>query len=453
MPAYIENTDSSAIAMRSVAAALRGEFFASQDRGPLAELAARFISLLGPRAITWAVERVVATSGINPRFAHAVRTENLAQYAVSLYHDCKGPYSAVILGAPNGGVAHLATALGVPFLSEHFLTSYRDPAHPDDIATYKAHGDALAQPILANNPDLAVVNHYDPLHDRFLVKYVNHIRMKLLALPQAYRDFIRIRLQPGGTIIFIDCRYLWRQYRVAERHTFQVGGLGGVSDEQFMTGTPEIEAMQRAEGSPFVGGWRLDLPLSVEPESEWGTLPEFRAACEAFARQNGYQFLALEGNTPEAFSVLAYRAHRKLSEKEGRQPRGVFFDCFTLVNPVASRISRLLPLWLPFNCRDSLDFLRRMLPEIPTEMPVLFAPLPNFAPAFDTVPMAEWQTTLSNHKVNWLGINPRLYPTDILGLLRFRREIESWCQAHPDPVRAHLTVEELTQLIQRGTHD
>jgi len=432
--------------MRSVAAALRGEFFQPQDMPDWVAGLATLLGGLGRRFNVWAVDRSQSMTGIAPEVADRITSTDLAEHALGFYGRVQGPFDAVIVGAPNGGVAHLATALGAPFLSQHMLTSFRDHKHADDIHTYAEHGTELARRVLSRNADLAVVNHYDPLHDRFLVRWVNHIRYKLLDLPQAYREAIRFWLKPGGTIVFSDCRYPWRQYHVGERHTFQVGGLGGVTDEEFLSGRPEIEAVQRTERSPWVGGWRLDLPLEVQPESEWGTLPELRGACEAFARQSGYDFLPLTADHPEGFSLLAFHAHQALLRKAGLRPQGVLVDCFTQVNPVATRLSSLLPLWLPFNCTDSLDLMRRSVGEWPQDLPVLFAPLPNFAPAFDTVRLDVWLQVLGGLDVHLLGIDPRWYPEDLAGLFRFAPALKRWCEGHPAPVRAHLSPDELRAL-------
>jgi len=432
--------------MRSVAAALRGEFFQPQDMPDWVAGLATLLGGLGRRFNVWAVDCSQSMTGIAPEVADRITSADLAEHALGFYRGVQGPFDAVIVGAPNGGVAHLATALGAPFLSQHMLTSFRDHKHADDIHIYAEHGTELARRVLSRNADLGVVNHYDPLHDRFLVRWVNHIRYKLLDLPQAYREAIRVWLKPCGTIVFSDCRYPWHQYRVGERHTFQVGGLGGVADEEFLSGRPEIEAVQRAERSPWVGGWRLDLPLEVQPESEWGTLPELRGACEAFARQSGYDFLPLTADHPEGFSLLAFHAHQALLRKAGLQPQGVLVDCFTQVNPVAPRLSSLLPLWLPFNCTDSLDLMRRSVGEWPQDLPVLFAPLPNFAPAFDTVRLDVWLQVLGGLDVHLLGIDPRWYPEDLAGLFRFAPALKRWCEGHPAPVRAHLSPDELRAL-------
>ncbi len=218
-----------------------------------------------------------------------------------------------------------------------------------------------------------------------------------------------------------------------------------------MADSPQIEAMQRREHSPFVGGWQSDLPVEVRPKSEWGTLPELREACQQYAREKGYRFLLLTGDRAEHFSRLAFRAHAAVLRKEGRKPQGTLLGCFTHVNPVATRLSALLPLWLSFNCTDSLSFLKGALAELPKERPVLFAPVPNFAPAFDTVRIESWLEALEGFDVHWLGIDPRHYPEDLAGLFRFMPVLRDWCKRNPAPVQARLSPQELQQIAAETT--
>jgi len=440
-----ELTDSSAVCMRAVAATLRGEFPDVYGIRPWQRPLLRLIALLGRGASLRVIEMATAAMGVPPSLAESLTTEELAQWAVSLYDDLEGPFDAILIGAPNGGVANIAAALRAPFLSQHFLISFRDPTHPDDIAAYQEHGQRLARAILTRNPDVAVINHYDPVHDRFLVRHVNHIRLKLLSLPRAYREFILARLRPGGTIVFVDCRYPWLQYRVDERLAFQVGGLGGISPEEFIEGRPEIEALR---GKP--GGWSLDLPLEKRPESEWGTLPPLREVCEEFAARHGYRFVALEADHPERYSLWGFEAHRRLSEKEGREPQGVLVETFTQISPIAALRSRLLPLWLPFNCTDSLAFLRKAISRFPPTIPVLFTPFANFVITFDLVPLRDWLEVFEGRPLITLGMNLRLYPCDPTTLYRREEELAAWCATHPDPVRASLSVEELLQGVCAG---
>ncbi len=277
MKGPVEAADSSAVCMRSVAAALRGRFLDPFEIPLYQRLALSAVALLGPDPVRRVVEMGVRWRGIAPSWADRITAEGLARRAVALYDGLEGPFDAVVIGAPNGGVAHIAAALRAPFLSQHFLLSFRDPTDPDDVQTTFEHGSALAERILQREPTLVVVNHYDPLHDRYLVRWVNHIRLKLLDLPEAYKAFIRQRLRPGGTVIFIDCRYRWLQYRVGPRHTFQVGGLGDVTPREYLEGRPEIERLRGRRG-----GWSLeDLSLEERPESEWGAEPPPHPSQEA----------------------------------------------------------------------------------------------------------------------------------------------------------------------------
>ncbi|MDY7042494.1 MAG: hypothetical protein SVX38_16705, partial [Chloroflexota bacterium] len=170
---------------------------------------------------------------------------------------------------------------------------------------------------------------------------------------------------------------------------------------------------------------------------------EFRAVVEEFARERGYHFLPLTADHPQWYAKLAFLASALLCEKEGVESQGVLVECFTQANPIASRRSGLLPLWLPWNCTDSLPFLRQMTTKFPPGKPVVFTPLANFTRTFDLATLDQYRDILAGFPLILLGMNQRLYPSDPTSLFRTSRELERWCAAHPAPVRAHLTTDEL----------
>jgi hypothetical protein len=357
-------------------------------------------------------------------------------------------YDAMVIGAPNGGVAHLAGLLRAPFLSQHFVIRFRYRGQADDVATYHAFGSKLATTILRNNPDLAVINHYDPLHDRFLIPYANYIRMKLLELPSAYVDFIRGHLRPGGTLLFSDCQYAWGQYRMGKRHSFQVGGLGGLADTEWIKDSPQVGQFLARQGRPTQKGWSLSYPWLSGPESEWGSLPPFRQAVEEFAAENGYRFRVLRGGHPEDFSRVAFYAGYQAALNADREPNGVLADCFTLVSPTAALRAGLLPLWLPFNCSDSLEFLRGMSPNFPRGKPVLLAPVPSYSPSWDVASAEQWQAACgAGADVSWIGVDPAAYPVDVAGLFRFVPDLQAWCAANQIRPRPPFSIADLETLI------
>jgi len=121
----------------------------------------------------------------------------------------------------------------------------------------------------------------------------------------------------------------------------------------------------------------------------------------------------------------------------------VLIEMFTNTQPAAVRRSRLLPLWLPWNCTDSLEFLLRMRPHFSPRLPALFLLLTNFSLTYDLTPWRGWLDALSGFDVRILGQRERLFPSDPVGLWAGGAALERWCAAHPDPVTARMSVEEL----------
>ncbi|MBP9074778.1 MAG: hypothetical protein KBG20_20890, partial [Caldilineaceae bacterium] len=288
---------SSGATVLSAAAALRGEnFYPLPHLRRMAwavRVAHQFPESWIRQGVSWASGR----SGLDPRRAKTLYADHLAAWNVAQYDFLPKDrqFETLILGAPSGAAAHLSAVLGVPFLSHTFLASFRSPGDPDDIFNYQRRGQELATPILDNNPNLHVVNHYDPVHDRFLVGQVNHIRMKLLGIPHSYIDFIQRRLLPGGTLILLNNTQTWSQYTVGDRHTFQVGGLGGLKDHDYVHGRVFLNAWLEEIGSKHRGGWRLPKVWNSQSESEWGTLPRFGQAVNEFAHHYGMKVRSING--------------------------------------------------------------------------------------------------------------------------------------------------------------
>jgi hypothetical protein len=440
--------------MRAVAAALRDEWMIPEPTPGYVQAMSGPANRLPLSARRNLVERFTRNAGVSPELAAQVTSAGLAQWAVDQYARSgdRTQYDVIVVGAPSGGIAHLAALLNAPFLSQHFLTRYRYNGSPDDVAGYQGYGSRLAEQILERNRDLAVINHYDPVHDRFMITHINYLRMKLLELPDAYADFIRCNLRAGGTLLYAECQYSWGQYRVGRRHTFQVGGLGGIPEENWIKGSPQVKAFlarQRArrDGSGQTN-WAISYPWLPGPESEWGSLPPLRQAVEDFAAANGYRFRVLRGAHPEDFSRLAFYASYQAALNAGRSPAGVLVDCHTQVSPTAALRAGLLPVWLPFGCSDSLAFLRAIAGNFPRGKPILLAPSPSFSPSWDTATAEQWREACgTNGEVSWIGVDPAAFPVDLGSLFRFVPALQAWCASHPPVPRPPFEVDDLEALI------
>ena len=444
---------SSAAILQSVAAALSDTWFRPQAATPSQEQIARLASHLPPRIMRGVASRAVARHALDPVLTRYVGSEGLARQALSVYRriDAATRFPAILVGAPNGAIAYLAGLLQVPFLPAHFLLSFADATHPDDVLMYQEHGAELIYPILQRNPDLLAVNHYDPLHDRFLVEHVNHVRLKLLDLPEAYRHYIREHLEPGGVVLYVDCSLAWEQYQVDERHYFQVGGLGGYVDQDYLNGNDELDAWLASLASPHHGGWRLpsDFAHSSQRESEWGSLPEFRDAVRRFTQIEGYEFRSIAAGHPEDFSAMVYTAYLWESRLHYRTPNGILIECFSQINPTAALRSDLLPIWLPFNCDDSLEYLARIFQFLPKQSPILLSLLATFTQTPDLPGAQAWrQIVAKGAPITWIGVRPDHYPFDLASRFDYLPQLQRWTRSHPgaEP-RPHLTPDEFQMMM------
>jgi hypothetical protein len=342
--------------------------------------------------IDWGISLGV---GDPPEHISSLEVEKLFTWCVRQYPQDRS-YSAVVVGSPNGAVAHLAALLRAPLLTSSLLLAFRRPAiSPEDVKGAQEYARPLLKTLTqSQRTPLEAVHHYDPLHDRLLVKHASLIRLKLHALPGAYQAFIRERLEPDGTLVLINCRYRWPQYRLSERAYVQIGGLGGV---------PSAEYLQR---------WPLRLPLEVRRESEWGCPEPFAESIREFADQEGFELLEIALDHPWDYSLLAYKAYLTC---EGVRQGWVLFDCFNQQNPRTNVLTGLPAVWLPFNTQDAFKQTQDFLKGKGVER-IYITLVPSFSRAPDTVPLERWRQLLAKHSndLQLVGISSSRYPADPL---------------------------------------
>jgi len=407
-----EPFDSATRTVREVARALSG-----RGRGileaypPGSSLFLRLIGLLPEdlriRAIEWGISRSLGRS------PQGLQEDSLPRWCVAQYPQRK--YPAIVVGSPNGAVAHLAALLGAPFLTSSFLLSFRHHIEPDDLQGYYRFGKGIAERFLEDD-DFEAINHYDPLHDRSLVRYADLLRLRLVRLPGVYHDFIIDNLAPGGRLILVNCSYPWPQYRLSERSFLQVGGLGGVEPEGFLK------------------RWSLKLPLEERPESEWGCPLGLAADVRQFARERRIELVELEFDHPQRYSLLAYRAYLAA----GAAKEELMLDCFSYISPYTNVTTGIPALWLPFNDRGSFKFARHFL-ENKRFKRIYLALVPSFARSGDTVPLAQWRELLQGQgRVELLGIGPRSYPADPLAPFAYSTELLRLRRRYPPGRRLQL---------------
>jgi hypothetical protein len=418
---------SSPIVTRAVAAGLQSRFtrtyqFPTWQRwglwllGAFPQALARFVISHFELINGLALEKVASLD------AAALTGARLADYA-----GLEGQFPAITIGSALGGAsAHLALVLGGPFLPQAFVITLRGGSVDGNVGTYFNHSARLALDLAARNPNLMTIQHYDPIHDEWMTRYVNHLRFKLVDLPQTYIDFIHQRLQPGGAICFLDCQASWLRYRLGERSVFQVGGWGDISAQEFLDGSPRIRQYGQRIGLKRLD-WRLpDLPLESGPESEWGTEAGLGEAVQAFCAREGYRFVPISLPAPHDFSRLAFIAARQALLDQDRQPAGVLVEMFSQFDATSVLLADLLPLWLVFNTQDSLEFLKEMIPGFPPDRPVFFSPLSTFTHTPDLVRWSSWEQAFQGLDWRNVGARPSHYPADARALAGWQAPLQQW---------------------------
>ena len=423
--------DSGTRVVREVAEALTGtgrSILESYPRG--SEIFLGIVSLLPERARIAAIEWGMRLSlGYSPDWAAKVSVDALAEWCVAQYPGDER-YPIIVLGSPNGAVAHLASLLGAPFLTTSFGLAFRHPTiDPDNLDAYRQTSQAAAQQIIAANPagNYEIICHYDPIHDRSMVRVADFIRIKLLDLPVSYRAFIRDRLTPDGVLVLVNCTYNWPQLPLARGAFLQIGGLGAV------------------EPAEYLERWESDDPVEMRRESEWGCPEAFADAVVHYAEASGIRLLEIERDHPVEFSLLAYTAYLAC---DNIRSETLLIDSFNHLNPRTNIETGIPGLWLPFNTQDGLALVDRALHNRTIDT-VYFAPLPSFVQSPDTASLDAWAELISPHGVlEWMGIRPDKYPADPLAPFRFIRDMTLLRDTLQQDTPLRLPIETLAMLLQ-----
>jgi hypothetical protein len=444
----IESTESSSpIVTRAVASGLQGDFCDNYEFPGWQKNLLNGLGALPQGMARYVISRFQSISGLSPKVLDDFSMNDLIRARINDYAQLPGPFPAIVIGAALGGAtSYLSLALGGPFLPQAFVVTLKRGSKTGNVNEYLHRTLETALRISEENPGLMTIQHYDPVHDGWLTRFVNHLRFKLIDLPSSYKEFIKSKLQPGGAVVYLEGGASWLRYRVGPRSVFQVGGWGGISAEEFLEGSDRLEFYARRAGLKYTD-WKLnEYPLERGPESEWGSEPGLAEALGQYCKSEGYRFLRIHLPHPNDFSRLAFKAAQKLLEKEKREPSGVVIEMFSQFDATAAHQSGLLPLWLIFNTEDSLEYLRKMMVQFPTGKPIFFSPLSTFSLTPDLVPYQDWADALS--QFNWTNIGARSthYPSDAKALVKWVEPLRSWVKDNRQPIREKISAEELASL-------
>lgn len=451
MSILLESRESSSpIITRAVANGLLGINTEVYKFTKLQKTALGVVGQFPKQVAEWLVPRVNSYNALNATDICNLRSKDLVNGRLKDYDRNPGKYPAITVGVGLGGTtAHIALGLGGPFLPQAFVLTIKNGTKNGDVNEYFHISHSTALNITKNNPDLMTIQHYDPVHDGWLVRRVNHLRLKLIDLPTEYKTFIKEKLIPGGEVVYLEGRVRWKQFRVGERNVLQVGGWGSISPEEFINGSQRLTLFSKKEKLDF-SNWNLDgYPLEDGRESEWGSEPGLGEALEQFCKNEGFNFIKISFEDPNDFSKLAYYAKRSQLERDQIEPSGVIVEMFSQFDAISVEKTALLPLWLIFNTTDSLKFLQGMAEEFPKDATVFFSGLSTFTTTPDMVSWDEWEIALKGFNVINIGTRKTHYPGDALALTEWKRPLLKWASANQYDHKNQLTGAKLKDLANK----
>lgn len=104
-----------------------------------------------------------------------------------------------------------------------------------------------ARVILNNNPDIVLHHMEDPCQDQLMSHFFAYFRVKKTKLGYEYENFIADVLEEGGTIVIVDCEKTWPVTKVADKHYFQTGAVGGIHPEGSATNCKLLICLLRVQ--------------------------------------------------------------------------------------------------------------------------------------------------------------------------------------------------------------
>jgi len=366
-------------------------------------------------------------------------------------------YPGLIMGAPGLAAIFLSGLTGFPFLPQPLLFNARRDMRPDDSAAYLEAGREITEPVLAMHPALEATVHFDPLHDRFLIRRVVFVRFKFLELPPAYKSFIERRLVPGSPVILLDCRYRWLRAEVSERLYFQLGGLGGVSAEEYLEETEALRNYREEWGAPSDASWRIDKAFVEGPESEWGSTGPFLDEAAVEARSAGHHPIRVIHHHPGDLSRLVFRLYKHCWQGSER-PKDVYVAAFTHTEPRFPLVTGSLPIWLPFITDDNVTLVTEILDEwraargMKEPTGTAYVTLhPSFCAPPDIVQLSTWRDVFSRYfsEVRFPGIDPGRYPYDLGSYVAMYPELVDAAKkaSYPGTPFRRPTTTEMTEIL------
>jgi hypothetical protein len=292
-----------------------------------------------------------------------------------------------------------------------------------------------ARNLLDANPDLQLHHMHDPNQDRLMVQHMMYFRVKRRRLGKRYESFLKQRLIEGGTIIVARCLRTWPTTRIGDRHFFQFGAVGGISPEEFFSGSDRVSDFLARSGS-HRRAWDPPEVDGDRPEAEWGFEPALADDVRRVAQTYGYRVRYLTFEEPDDLSPFVAELYRFWNRNRGLPAGRLLTESFIVLDPYWALRTASIPIWMKFNVDFDADALERYLDAFP---PYDEINLMLFSHGVDSVGLASierWRSILRRARSHgrFVGTDEENYPRDFGVFTSYNRDLKRTIRArHPLP--------------------
>lgn len=418
----IASFDSASAMLRVLAAHLHGASSPLLGLGPVAHTAARIllpaVNRLPPRARESVYRYSGAHEAIPQRRLASVDVERIAAWVADRYP--RRRYPVVFIGSSSGAMLHLAALAGAPWLPQTLLVPvHQSGIDPDDAPAALSGLAAARDAFTAANPQISLHHMHDANQDRLMIQRMAYFRYKYRRLPTAYAAFLSDCLEPGGSVLVIECEKRWPSTTTGERQVFQHGAVGGAEVEEYQQGGPRVARFLTERGSSH-RTWRSP-PADVDsPEAEWGfdrdLLPDLTRLCD----RHGWRLERLRFPASDALSAPVAEIYRAWYAEHGVDADRLLVDCFALLDVHLPLSIGLVPFWTTFNTLPARDSLLAYLDGSSFDE-ILVGLFSHGIRSIGNASIADWDQALARARRHaaYCGVDTSVYPQDFAAYLRF----------------------------------
>jgi hypothetical protein len=318
-------------------------------------------------------------------------------------------YPGVVIGTRHGSAAHLATALGVPWLPAGFDLDVRWPEGcATDGAAAMVYGATVATQILDGNHGVVVRQVHDPVRMSDAAGCRVQLNIGWQRLPGAVRAFLDSWVEPGGFALIVRDVRSWPVLDSGDGYSYQVGSSSTGLDLTTYTNGPDLTNLLRRTGGPAT--WPIGRYRSIGVE--YGVEPGIEADLRQWARGRDGRVFSILYNGAETLSAAVADTYRDWLRGQGKTGNRLLISAGRLLDPWQTIRTGLVPYWCETATRVGVGAAELWLAGSPPFTTVDILPEPPGVTWSQVAPMAQW-SVLAQFASRRGVVNPavaRAYP-------------------------------------------